>query len=242
MPSSKASRSCSRRAARASSRIRTGATSSPQTAFDQIYDEHASYFTLSSLSQLFAQHGLAVLDAIPIRRPRRVDALSDRPARIEAGGRARRALLEHERASGLHRPETFAGFRDRVTATGTALMTLLRSCKAEGKRVVGYGATSKSTTTINFFGITPDLVEFISDTTPAKQGTFSPGRAHSGAAARRVRGALSGSGAAVLVEPRRRSARQGSGVRAQRRKVDRLRAGRSGVVTAGARPGILAPA
>ena len=56
-----------------------------------------------------------------------------------------------------------------------ALMTLLRSCKAEGKRVVGYGATSKSTTTINFFGITPDLVEFISDTTPAKQGLFSPG-------------------------------------------------------------------
>ena len=41
--------------------------------------------------------------------------------------------------------------------------------------MVGYGATSKSTTTINYFGITPDLVEFISDTTPAKQGTFSPG-------------------------------------------------------------------
>ena len=54
-------------------------------------------------------------------------------------------------------------------------MALLRSLKAQGKRVVGYGATSKSTTITNYCGITPDLVEFISDTTPIKQGTFSPG-------------------------------------------------------------------
>jgi methylation protein EvaC len=146
-----------------------------ETAFDQIYDEHASYFTLSSLSYLFAQHGLAVLDAIPTDvHGGSMRYLIGRPGSQPAAARAER-LLEHEQAMGLHRPETFAGFRDRVTSTGMALMTLLRSCKAEGKRVVGYGATSKSTTTINFFGITPDLVEFIADTTPAKHGTFSPG-------------------------------------------------------------------
>jgi len=145
------------------------------TAFDQIYDEHASYFTLSSLSYLFAQHGLAVLDAIPTEvHGGSMRYLIGRPGSQPAAARVER-LLEHERAMGLHRPETFAGFRDRVTSTGMALMTLLRSCKADGKRTVGYGATSKSTTTINFFGITPDLVEFISDTTPAKQGLFSPG-------------------------------------------------------------------
>ncbi|MEX1993680.1 MAG: class I SAM-dependent methyltransferase [Steroidobacteraceae bacterium] len=145
------------------------------TAFDQIYDEHASYFTLSSLSYLFAQHGLAVLDAIPTDvHGGSMRYLVGRPGSKPAAARAER-LLDHEQAMGLHRPETFAGFRDRVTNTGMALLTLLRSCKAEGKRVVGYGATSKSTTTINFFGITPDLVEFISDTTPAKHGMFSPG-------------------------------------------------------------------
>ena len=146
-----------------------------ETAFDQIYDEHASYFALSSLSYLFAQHGLAVLDAIPTHvhggsMRYLIGRLESRPAapRVER-------LLEREHARGLHRPETLDGFRGRVTNTGRALMALLRSCKAEGKRVVGYGATSKSTTTINFFGITPDLVEFISDTTPSKQGLFSPG-------------------------------------------------------------------
>ena len=54
-------------------------------------------------------------------------------------------------------------------------MNLLTELKKEGKRVVGYGATSKSTTVTNYCGITPDLVEFISDTTPIKQGKFSPG-------------------------------------------------------------------
>jgi methylation protein EvaC len=47
--------------------------------------------------------------------------------------------------------------------------------RSQGKRVVGYGATSKSTTVINYCGITPSHVEFISDTTPIKQGRLSPG-------------------------------------------------------------------
>ena len=146
-----------------------------QTAFDQIYDEHASYFSVSSLTYLFEQHGLAVFDVIaqPVhggsmryligqagRRP-----LSSRVAR----------MLDKEATGGLHRRETFAAFRTRVAANGEALMTLLGGLKRQGKRVVGYGATSKSTTTINHFGISADLIEFISDTTPAKHGTFTPG-------------------------------------------------------------------
>ena len=55
------------------------------------------------------------------------------------------------------------------------LIGLLRDVKAKGKRVTGYGETSKSTTVTNYCGITPDLVEFISDTTPIKQGKYSPG-------------------------------------------------------------------
>ena len=146
-----------------------------RTAFDQIYDEHASYFTMSSLSRLVAPHGLAVLDAVPFD----VHGGSLRYAIGRAGSKPVTArateLLDREAHSGLHLPETFDRFRERVIANGAALMALLGQCRSEGKRVVGYGATSKSTTTINYFGITPDLVEFISDTTPAKQGTFSPG-------------------------------------------------------------------
>jgi methylation protein EvaC len=54
-------------------------------------------------------------------------------------------------------------------------MTLLRDLKKQGKKVAAYGATSKSTTVTAYCGITPDLVSYISDTTPIKQGKLSPG-------------------------------------------------------------------
>jgi len=90
-------------------------------------------------------------------------------------GAAVSAQREKERALGLGRAETYRGFAANVERSRDALMSLLRELSAEGKRVVGYAATSKSTTVINYCGITPDLVGFISDTTPVKQGKFSPG-------------------------------------------------------------------
>jgi methylation protein EvaC len=52
---------------------------------------------------------------------------------------------------------------------------MLREERASGKRIVGYGATSKSTTVANYCGIDSGLVEFICDTTPTKQGRVTPG-------------------------------------------------------------------
>ena len=145
------------------------------TAFDQIYDEHASYFTLTSVQALFVQHDLEVIDVVP--QP--VHGGSLRYLIAPAGQRPAASrvadLLARERASGLHLPATFTAFRDRVTANGQQLVARLRELKRRGQRVVGYGATSKSTTVINRFGINSELVEFISDTTPAKHGTFTPG-------------------------------------------------------------------
>src|SRR6185436_13926337 len=82
---------------------------------------------------------------------------------------------ESERALGLDRPATYDALRRRIETSRDRLRGLLLDLKAQGKRVVGYAATSKSTTVTNYCGITPDLVEFISDTTPIKQGKFSPG-------------------------------------------------------------------
>ena len=67
------------------------------------------------------------------------------------------------------------GFTDNVNKIKTELINLLTELKNDGKKVVAYGATSKSTTVTNYFGITPDLVECIYDTTPIKQNKFSPG-------------------------------------------------------------------
>jgi methylation protein EvaC len=146
-----------------------------KTSYDQIYDEHAFYFSVSSISYLFEQHGLEVVDV----EPQDVHGGSMRYTIARQGMRTpTKAVAEQkarEQTMGLDQRATFDKLRRNIERSRDELMALLRRIKGEGKRIVGYGATSKSTTVINYCGIGPDLVEFISDTTPTKQGKFSPG-------------------------------------------------------------------
>jgi methylation protein EvaC len=80
-----------------------------------------------------------------------------------------------EELLGLSRRETYEGLRRKIEKSRETLTSLLRDLKKQNKRVVGYAATSKSTTVTNYCGITTDLLEYISDTTPIKQGKYSPG-------------------------------------------------------------------
>jgi methylation protein EvaC len=147
-----------------------------KTSYDQIYDEHAFYFSVASINYLFNQHGLEVVDI----KPQNVHGGSMRYIIAHKGARDVSAAVttqqEKEESLGLRRRETFEQFRRNVERSRDELMKLLHDLKQKDKRVVGYGATSKSTTVINYCGITPDLVEFISDTTPIKQNKLSPGK------------------------------------------------------------------
>lgn len=146
-----------------------------KTSYDQIYDEHVFLFSLRSIGYAFAQHGLELVDI----EPQTTHGGSMRYVIAHKGARpvspAVLTQLRKEEELGLHRLETYERFRLNCEKSRSELKSLLEHLKAEGKRVVGYGATSKSTTIINYCGITPDLIEFISDTTPAKQGKFTPG-------------------------------------------------------------------
>jgi methylation protein EvaC len=83
--------------------------------------------------------------------------------------------IVREKKMKLGSPEPYHQLKINIESSRDRLLTLLHQLKMDKKRVVGYAATSKSTTVINYCGLTPDLVEFISDTTPIKQGKFSPG-------------------------------------------------------------------
>ena len=146
-----------------------------KTSYDQIYDEHTFLFSIGSISYLFGRYGMEVVDV----EPQTTHGGSMRYVIAHRGARpvSPKVALhrEQELRMGLHLPETYDRFRRNCEDSRDRLMALLRDLKSQGKRVVGYGATSKSTTITNYCGITPELVEFISDTTPIKQGKFSPG-------------------------------------------------------------------
>jgi methylation protein EvaC len=146
-----------------------------KTSYDQIYDEHVFIFSAASVASAFGRHGLELIDVLP-------QTTHGGSMRYVLGRRGRHpvspavtAILDAERRQGLDDPRTFDRFRAQCDASRRALRDLLDGIRREGRRVVGYGATSKSTTVTNFCGIGPEHVEFVSDTTPIKQGKLTPG-------------------------------------------------------------------
>lgn len=146
-----------------------------RTSFDQIYDEHFFFFTARSVRAMAERHGLELVD---------VERLSVHGGEVRytlalAGARQPSAavaqLLAQEQEGRLAELATLEGFGRKVLRIRDDLTTLLTRLRDEGRRVVGYGATAKSATVTNFCGIGQDLVAFVCDTTPAKQGRLTPG-------------------------------------------------------------------
>ncbi|WP_117198402.1 class I SAM-dependent methyltransferase [Nocardiopsis sp. TNDT3] len=148
---------------------------SEKASFDQFYDEHFFLFTASSVRNMARRFGLELVDVE--RLPTHGGELRYTLARegSRAASPAVEAILEEERKRELTSPESLASFADRVRGNCDRLVEELRSLRDQGLRVVGYGATAKSATVLNFCGIGPDLLEFVCDTTPAKQGRLTPG-------------------------------------------------------------------
>ncbi|WP_236540654.1 class I SAM-dependent methyltransferase [Spiractinospora alimapuensis] len=146
-----------------------------QSSFDQIYDEHFYLFTGNAVHNLAARCGLELVD---------VERLGVHGGEVRytlgrsgehSPSPAVSALLREERERGLTEPAGLRAFAERVDRIRADLVSLLTRLRDEGARVAGYGATAKSATVLNYCGIGPDLVEYISDTTPAKQARLTPG-------------------------------------------------------------------
>lgn len=145
------------------------------TLYDQIYDEHVFLFSVASISYLFEQHGLEVTDIMSQSThggSMRYIVAHQNAKKISLAVEKQR---NKEKELGLHLPNTYQQFRSNIEKSREQLLNLLTNLKKQGKRIVGYAATSKSTTINNYCGITPALIEYISDTTPIKQGRYSPG-------------------------------------------------------------------
>lgn len=143
--------------------------------FDQIYDEHIYLFSVRSVQAVAALFGFELIDAqhLPLHGG------SIRYTIARAGTREAAAsvaeYLAQEMAEGIVEDATFVRFSANIERIRADLVGLLRKLQSEGKRVVGYGATSRSATVMNFCQIGPDLISMVCDSTPEKQGCVTPG-------------------------------------------------------------------
>lgn len=145
--------------------------------FDTVYHEHFSYLSLSAVERVFAANGLAVFDveelpthggSLRVYAQRRHDGIRPRAPAVDD-------MLRLEVEAGLTTRAYYADFQPRVDRLKDDFVAFLIEAKRRGERVAAYGAAAKGGTLLNYAGIRQDLIAFVAERNPAKQGKFMPG-------------------------------------------------------------------
>jgi 2-polyprenyl-3-methyl-5-hydroxy-6-metoxy-1,4-benzoquinol methylase len=148
-----------------------------QNQFDTIYHEHYSYLSLIAVQAIFSANGLTVFDVEEL--PTHGGSLRVYAQRKDSGTHAISVnvakLLERETAAGMDGKTFYASFQAKANKVKNDLTAFLIEAQRAGKTVAGYGAAAKGNTLLNYAGVRPDLLSYVVDRNPAKQGKFLPG-------------------------------------------------------------------
>ncbi len=144
--------------------------------FDTVYHEHYSYLSLHSVCRIFETAGLRIrhVEELPTHGGSlRVHGCHADDPRADTGAVAE--LLDAEAARGLRSLAPYSAFQARADRVKDDLLEFLLRQKRAGRTVAAYGAAAKGNTLLNYAGVKPDLLPFVCDAAPAKQGKFLPG-------------------------------------------------------------------
>lgn len=144
--------------------------------YDTIYHEHLSYVSVRSLEALLkdSPYMLARVDHYPIHGGSILFHLQHRSSGFQPHASVA-AALEKELELGLIDPAAWRSFAEGAARIRTELPALIRKLKAEGKSIIGYGASAKGNTLLNTCGLTRNELDYIIDNTPFKQNKIAPG-------------------------------------------------------------------
>jgi len=144
-------------------------------AFDQIYHEHLLYYTLETIETLLNMHGLALFDArlAPIHGGSIIGFISHEgqytvTERLEK-------LRREEVESGCNSIAAYHDFYKRIQKMKAENLAYLHEARSAGKKVYGFGAPAKGNTMLNYFGVGPDLIQYLVEKNSLRRGLYSPG-------------------------------------------------------------------
>ncbi|AKJ31001.1 class I SAM-dependent methyltransferase [Caldimonas brevitalea] len=147
-----------------------------QCQFDTVYHEHFSYLSFHTVQRIFAAHGLTVWD---------VEDLSTHGGSLRVWAQHRdhsrpvgasvAAMLQRETDAGMLQPAFYRGLQAQADRIKNDLLAFLIEQKRAGRRVAAYGAAAKGNTLLNYAGVRPDLLPYVVDASPHKQGRYLPG-------------------------------------------------------------------
>ena len=148
-----------------------------QNQFDTIYHEHFSYLSFHTARLIFEKQGLELFDveqlpthggSLRVYGKHKEDTAKDISPNVDA-------LLLEEKSRGMQTIDYFKGFQKEVNRVKNDLVSFLLEQKKSGKTVAAYGAAAKGNTLLNYCGVKKDLIKFVVDASPHKQGKYLPG-------------------------------------------------------------------
>lgn len=139
--------------------------------FDNVYHEHVQYWTVTALNNFFRRHKLTLYKVEHINTHGgsiRVYVSKNKPVEKSVG-----TFISRESKVPYKRLQRVT---EDIKTKKFKLLSKLLKLKSQGKKIAGYGAPAKATTLSNYFGIGKDLIDFVVDDSPIKQGLFTPGK------------------------------------------------------------------
>lgn len=145
--------------------------------FDTVYHEHFSYLSLLAVERIFSVNGLSIFDVE--RLPTHGGSLRVFAQRTDTGRQERLnsvdQMLIEEKKAGMAETYFYTDMQTRAERVKFDVLAFLLEAKGQGLTVAAYGAAAKGNTLLNFAGVRPDLLRYVVDRNPAKQGKFMPG-------------------------------------------------------------------
>ena len=147
-----------------------------KNTYDQFYNEHIYVFSLIGLQNILNKHGLEIFKV----EKTETHGGSNRYyiKKNKANIKVEKSVLKQKNKEikyGLANYKTYLQFYQRVKTSKEKLISIFKKCKTNNKKIIGYGATAKSSTILNYCKIDNSFLDYFLDTTHAKQNKFTPG-------------------------------------------------------------------
>jgi hypothetical protein len=143
--------------------------------YDLIHHEHLRFYSLKPLMVLFERYGLEIFDVEETETQGGSILVYAGRAGVRPASANVARVLEQETGAGLYSADTYEAWADRLTRSKQRLMSMLYGLKSDGASIAGIGASAKGNTIINYCGIRPDVLDYITDGSELKQGKLAPG-------------------------------------------------------------------
>jgi len=146
--------------------------------YDNIYHEHMSYYSITTLSSFFNRYEMEIFNIKYFPKVRSGSTrfyVKNKGYRKEKISSRYNELINHENNKGYNDINLINNFADKVKGTKVELLKTMKSLKKDGKTIVGYGASGRGTMISNYCGIDKNFIDYVIDDAPEKHGFYTPG-------------------------------------------------------------------